>query len=416
MYATSAVSQILGIDSETIRGQSFYDCISEACHADATRCIEGAKGNDSVAYLRFIYRDPRLAGPPGMPPRQSSMDQDQYDSDEEMTEIGSEEYGSSMASTNSYNTSSGMNQNDNESSYVQPQSRTSSNDSTNPNDTSRAIFGDTPATNSTNSTNSSAPQSPSNSRHRRYSDHQQTIPQHLEIEAVISCTSDGLVVCIRRAHVIPQSPITSTSPLNSTIPPTGLYAAPWAEEPLIPPIIPRTTGHPHVPSFSSPTPFLPVTSPNSRHVKSNSIASPRDRGKAADRHDFMHAIMDQAIFAWALTGINGSMHRFGKGKACGESVPVGGLPIWKSDRLGQFNEDGRDDGFHFNNNSNNNNINSYYNDNNDNGIDGYNNGVYDDIVVRDEVDKMRNVNYNKGRPERVDSGSDGINSSSFRNY
>src|SRR6202035_2650967 len=59
MYATNAVTSILGITPEQFDGKSFYECIQENCLADAIRCLESAKANDSIAYLRFWHRDPR---------------------------------------------------------------------------------------------------------------------------------------------------------------------------------------------------------------------------------------------------------------------------------------------------------------------------------------------------------------------
>ncbi|KAF1811983.1 hypothetical protein P152DRAFT_373744, partial [Eremomyces bilateralis CBS 781.70] len=64
MYATSALEQIVGINSDDMKGRSFYYCIQEHCLGDAVRCLEGAKENDSIAYLRFWFRDPRLEDHP----------------------------------------------------------------------------------------------------------------------------------------------------------------------------------------------------------------------------------------------------------------------------------------------------------------------------------------------------------------
>lgn len=58
MYATSAVSSILGISPEQVKHKSFYECIQENCLPEAIRCLESAKANDSIAYLRFWFRDP----------------------------------------------------------------------------------------------------------------------------------------------------------------------------------------------------------------------------------------------------------------------------------------------------------------------------------------------------------------------
>ncbi|KAF2763140.1 hypothetical protein EJ05DRAFT_427151, partial [Pseudovirgaria hyperparasitica] len=53
MYATTGIEHIVGIPSEQMKGRSFYYCIQESCLEDAVRCLESAKGNDSIAYLRF---------------------------------------------------------------------------------------------------------------------------------------------------------------------------------------------------------------------------------------------------------------------------------------------------------------------------------------------------------------------------
>ena len=61
MYSTNAVADILGVSAEEMHGKSFYECIDENCLPDAIRCLESAKANDSIAYLRFVFRDPRRA-------------------------------------------------------------------------------------------------------------------------------------------------------------------------------------------------------------------------------------------------------------------------------------------------------------------------------------------------------------------
>lgn len=42
----------------------------------------------------------------------------------------------------------------------------------------------------------------------------------------------------------------------------------------------------------------------------------------------MASIREVAVFAWALTGINGSLERYTRGTPSGESQPPGGFPIW----------------------------------------------------------------------------------------
>ena len=59
MFATNAVASILGVTPDLVQDKSFWECISENCVADAINCLESAKANDSIAYLRFWSRDPR---------------------------------------------------------------------------------------------------------------------------------------------------------------------------------------------------------------------------------------------------------------------------------------------------------------------------------------------------------------------
>ncbi len=61
MHATRAVSSILGITAGELKDRSFYECIQEHCLPEAIRCLESAKTNESIAFLKFWYRDPRRA-------------------------------------------------------------------------------------------------------------------------------------------------------------------------------------------------------------------------------------------------------------------------------------------------------------------------------------------------------------------
>ncbi|KAI0193838.1 hypothetical protein F4808DRAFT_356549 [Astrocystis sublimbata] len=59
MFATNTVSSVLGIDSDRLKGRSLYEWIAENCWGDAIKCLEDAKANNSIAYLRFWSRDPQ---------------------------------------------------------------------------------------------------------------------------------------------------------------------------------------------------------------------------------------------------------------------------------------------------------------------------------------------------------------------
>ena len=320
MYATAGIYDILGITADEMRGRSFYYCIAENCLQDAVKCLEQAKGNDSIAYLRFWFRDPRVDDQPPPP---------DDDSDEEMTtdaSIDNEEGGvhlrsnSSGTSNNSQAIESGDSMDLDEGAAMQdPNSRNSSNDSTRTPDTHEAIFGEERAAHSSISSIESPPEAPR--------------ADPVEIEAVISCASDGLVVCLRKARpVIPPPTHRPSQPMYAN----GLFAAPWGAEPVVP--------RPEQRAGAGFTPtFAPSLGPfGAQHP---AAASPH-AATNGDSSDFMNAIRDQAVFAWALTGINGSLAEFAQGKPVGESLPEDGLPVWASDRRLAHEGDKGSNGWH----------------------------------------------------------------------
>ncbi|EGE01069.1 hypothetical protein TEQG_00123 [Trichophyton equinum CBS 127.97] len=58
IYATPSIVNVLGIPPSSLISTSFYYCIEECCLPKAVQCLESAKANDSIAYLRFWFRDP----------------------------------------------------------------------------------------------------------------------------------------------------------------------------------------------------------------------------------------------------------------------------------------------------------------------------------------------------------------------
>lgn len=322
MYATSGIQDILGIPAEEMRGRSFYYCIAENCLQDAVKCLENAKGNDSIAYLRFWFRDPRQDDPP--PPMDDG-------SDEEMTtdtSVDIEEGGVGIRSrsgteSNAEDSADSMDIDD----ETKPESRNSSNDSTNGVDSHEAIFGECKAADSSASSLGQSPNDESRSPRPQ-------APDPIEIEAVISCTSDGLVVCMRKARpMIPHPTHRPSKPVYQN----GLFAAPWATEPILPPLESR-------PGAGFGTSFAPSLGPHG--AQHTSILPSRAVAAATDQSGFMSAIRDQAIFAWALTGINGSLAEFGKGKPLGESLPQDGLPVWASDPRPSPHGENSKNGYH----------------------------------------------------------------------
>ncbi|EGP87220.1 uncharacterized protein MYCGRDRAFT_109561 [Zymoseptoria tritici IPO323] len=294
MYATSGLAEVIGIPAEVMRGRSFYYCIAENCLQDAIKCLENAKGNDSIAYLRFWFRDPRTDDEPAV----------DNDSDEEMTTDTSD--GGVDLEHDAYQPAAHSMDIDNESPITN--SRQSSGDSsTRAQDTHEAVFGQARTADSSASSVGLSPDRDPLSPPQQ--------PEPIELEAVISCTSDGLVVCLRKARpIIPQMVAgQSVRPAYAN----GLFAAPWALEPVLPSHDTRA-GANYNNSF-----FAPSQGPQA--ARQAGFSTP------ADQNDFMNAIREQAVFAWALTGINGSLAAYGQGRPCGESLPVNGLPVWASD-------------------------------------------------------------------------------------
>lgn len=264
MYATSGIEQIIGISSEAMKGRSFYYCIQENCMADAVRCLESAKQNESIAYLRFHFRDPRRDDPPT--PSDSERSEDDLMTDVTSSDDDSEEDEDDLGgpSTAKRPSNAGSNTNPADEAY----------------DASR-----------------------SNSSHPINSPESEVHDDDIELEAVVSCTSDGLVVCLRRAR--PMMPIAAL-PVPEPAYHGGIFVAPWAQPPVFQPALPQ----------------LPPYPLGARHPAMSQAPS------AAFQRAFMQSIRDVAVFAWALTGINGGLADYARGKPQGESQPPEGLPVW----------------------------------------------------------------------------------------
>lgn len=320
MYATSALKEVIGIHADVMQGRSFYYCIAEDCLQESIQCLENAKGNDSIAYLRFWFRDPRADDPAPAPDN---------DSDNEMTTQMSEDTSeggvqlptqwSSSSRTNGPNamdtaldSSDHMHVADIGGAAEDPNSRTASGDSGNDAETHEAIFNGSRESRSSASSLTSSPGTPRLTPNRASND-------PIELEAVISCTSDCLVVCLRKAR--PTVPHTIHRPSQSTRP-NGVFAAPWATQPVLPPLDARPrAGFAHG--------FAPAS--GSMGATHDSASPPHAQGP--DSHDFMSVIREQAVFAWALTGINGALADYAKGNPHGDSTPADGYAVWADDAI-----------------------------------------------------------------------------------
>lgn len=321
VYATNGLADVLGLSANELIGKSFYYCIQENCLREAVKCLESAKTNDSIAYLRFWFRDPR---------QDDRMDHDEHMSDghssgdedetggvhlsELMDHDGSEnavvsESSSSMRSFVERDRTRPVND-----TSLNPNSRTSSDNSTNMDRNSNDGIFDQPAGGQSRTSSISTPDdsAASNISWSRLS-------SQIELEAVVSCTSDGLVVILRRAKPF-VSHISQSQPTSDVVDhpfANGFFASPWASDPILPSIDrPQRT----LPNLQQPSRF-PI---QPWAVQASAAAA---QGPAPE--DFMNSIREVAVFAWSLTGINGSLEQYARGTPTGESQPPGGLPIWE---------------------------------------------------------------------------------------
>lgn len=304
MYATNAVSDILGISPNQFKDKSFYECMQENCYPEAIRCLESAKANDSIAYLRFWYRDPR---------RPEDYDEEMQEASQSSdSEDGGVELHMDVDENSDNNRSRSFISHDGQSpaqiDQRQENSRTSSSESEGMNNEStQAIFGQNQRI---NSSRSSLPTVSAVERRPRVLQPPRAVMEPLELEAVVSCTSDGLVVVLRRAR--PQVPIFQPAILVPQYA-NGLFAAPWGANPI----------RPH------------YFQPNQQFPFRHGLQAPQYPVGGPPVDEFMNSIREVAVFAWSLTGINGNIAAYGHGIPRGEAVPPTGLPIW--DPYGQPN-------------------------------------------------------------------------------
>ncbi len=360
MFATGGVSQILGVEPCQLSGKSFYYCIAESCLSEAVKCLESAKSNDSIAYLRFWYRNPLQTVSSAHSVVMDDEEESESDDDGgvriressrssvEMRDATPQLADASLRRTNSSNSAPQVDGVADESAVIDCTSSRSrianerlishnrslseriANEPPNLRnrmvDLDRAIE-ERVMNRMTSSSRTSHGQSSSDNStdldgnacdaifdrpELQRSASSQTSPDPdlgMEIEAVISCTSDGLVVVLRKAHPLtPHTMGVSEEPYFAN----GLFASPWAPQPVMPPQMQQTTVNPQI-----VFPGMP---------------EPAEAG-------FMAAIRDVAVFAWSLTGINGSLTQYGHGQPSGEALPPGGLPVWDpNDIVGQKND------------------------------------------------------------------------------
>jgi hypothetical protein len=343
MYATQSVSSVLGLPPEELQDRPFYCCIQANCLADAADCLESAKQNDSIAYLRFWFRDPRTVDDEGNPIVNNDMDgvdgadgngnangqrhaSSPSDSegggaplDHEMA-VDSDSPGSTAPALVKQEATADQSMDD-----LVPFPSTSASSMSNPLERGAGAFDrhsadmayQTSVTSASSVTATQAnvagvdaalhrQQPRSDVPRRRGEGGRRAAAQDIELEAVVSCTSDGLVVVLRRAR--PAIPIADRAPVKYE---NGLFAAPWAMQPVRPQYQAEL-----VHNFQAP--LLPQYMPVQDKVKSSG-GPPMDQ--------LMASIRDVAVFAWGLVGINGNLTEYAHGSPHGDAQPAD-LPVW----------------------------------------------------------------------------------------
>ena len=300
MYTTTGIQRIIGIPNENMTGRSFYYCIAENCLEDAVKCLETAKSNDSIAYLRFWFRDPRQddqADPYTSDARNTdasvtdvAMSEDDEDDRVQLAVGQSEPSALERSPTPSHAVSSSTG----DSNETQGESsRISSGNSQNPAAGRTTVPGERTTTSA--SSLSTVPTS---------SESDQPQGRAIELEAVVSCTSDGLVVCLRRArppipHIVQDLPA-----VQSQASADRLFVAPRAIQPV----------------YFPPQPLLPVIDNYSHYPGMGRTYAPAARvPRGPAQVDLMNRIREVAVFAWTLTGINGSLTDYAVDKPAAES-------------------------------------------------------------------------------------------------
>ena len=318
MYATNGLADVLGISALELTGKSFYFCIQENCLREAVKCLESAKANDSIAYLRFWFRDPR---------QDDRMNQDEHMSDghssgdedetggvhlSELMDHEGNENAVASDTTNSMRSSMERDHHYLQNDHLDPNSRSSSGNSTDIGRSNSDMIFDQPAGGQSRTSSVSTPDDSNVSGASWSLNH-----FRVELEAVVSCTSDGLVVILRRAKPFVPHISQATSAVVKNPYANGFFASPWASDPILPDMGDRQKYLlPHL-QQPSKAPLHPSA------VRANLAAT---RGPITE--EFMNSIREVAVFAWSLTGINGSLEQYARGTPTGESQPPGGLPVW----------------------------------------------------------------------------------------
>ena len=150
------------------------------------------------------------------------------------------------------------------------------------------------------------------------------------VEAVVSCSSDGMVVILRRVHEDEMAaPAPEPAPGGfghrmqqsqqdmCAMHQQSIFAAPWGAQPIVP-------GYQPEQAVAIGKEYLP-------HIHALQAHAAATNGPQAP--NFMRAIREVAVFAWAVAGINGNIAQYAQGTPQGPAVPPHGFPVWDQNAL-----------------------------------------------------------------------------------
>ena len=229
LYATHAAQLVLGCDPDQAVGRSFYEFVEGGYLYGAVNAIENAKKNDSIAYLRILWKTTLEPIPDDEAEEESA--------DDDVNDEGEEDDDDIMAEDQAH----------------EP---------------------------------------------RPYQQHssQSPIPDDcLEVECLISASSDGLIVVVRRAPPLDGHP--------RDVRPPGIFASPWSPSPW-PPFAMLPPSPPPAPAQSPPVGELlenipPLPRPPASTVLETAPVEPGPSGR-----DVMNSIRDVSVFAWSIAMLN----------------------------------------------------------------------------------------------------------------
>jgi len=208
LYATPSAQFVLSCDSDESVGRSFFEYIDEPYLLGTVNAISRAKENDSIAYLRVLWKP--------------LLDQSTSEEEEEEEEMPHEYEG----------------EDEEESQHDLSHSRS----------------------------------------------HQQTslppVLDRYEVECLVSASSDGLIVVVRRAP-----PIEGLAP---HVRPPGVFASPWASSPLAP----YTMTPPPPSPVDAQSQFDEAVQENIPHIP------------GPTNQEVMNSIRDVTVFAWSISMLN----------------------------------------------------------------------------------------------------------------